>query len=217
MTPVVLPADSILDNLPYTHPAPDTAAHLSRMLGAGWRVERLAEDGATMAGIRWQLERLEGRPDWAIVSIGGNDAAAHLDLLGRRVGNAAEVLKELAAVGDDFAVRYREVIGAVSKRVERVVLCTIYEVRLEPPPLADLVRVPLALLNDWIVRLGSRRGMTILDLRTVCTERADFVLQIEPSAQGAEKIARALAAVLTSDASLRTGRVVSASLGTQPP
>jgi hypothetical protein len=39
--------------------------------------------------------------------------------------------------------------------------------------------------------------MDVLDLRAVCTSRGDFTLQIQPSAAGAAKIARAIAAVAT--------------------
>jgi lysophospholipase L1-like esterase len=210
MPSVVLLGDSILDNWPYTRPAPDTTSHLTRLLGPAWTVTRLAEDGATMSAMPRQLGQLARRPDWAVVSIGGNDATAHLGLFERRVSHATQVLGELAAIGDDFSRHYDAVLAAVCAAAERVVLCTIYEVRLEPAPLADLARVPLALLNDWIVRLGAARGLTVLDLRSVCTTDADFVLQIEPSAQGAEKIAAALAALLGGSTALRSARVVSA-------
>lgn len=154
---LVLLGDSILDNLPYTAPAPDTATHLRDVLG-GWSVELLARDGATMADVPGQLRSLEGRPDVAVLSIGGNDALAHVGLLERRGTTSVAVFDELLSIADDFERRYEEVARAVAERAESVVLCTIYEVRLEPVEFARAARVPLAVLNDRIIRIGARLG-----------------------------------------------------------
>lgn len=204
---LVLFGDSILDNAPYTAPEQDTTAHLESILGDGWQVHRFARDGATMGGIYSQLEQIEDAPAAAVLSVGGNDVLAHAGLLQRRDVTAAEVLEELLQIADEFERRYDDVVRAVSERVARTVLCTIYEARLEPPVLARLARVPLGVLNDRIIRTGARRGLDVLDLRSVCTEPEDFVLQIEPSAQGAAKIARAIASVLDGRPSPVRGRV----------
>ena len=202
----VLLGDSILDNWPYTRPAPDTTAHLTDLLGEGWSVERLAQDGATMATMPFQLAQLRGRPTWAVVSIGGNDLAAHTGLLGRERTSSAELLGELLGIADDFSRRYESVARAVVERAHRVLLCTVYEVPLEPPIFARLARAPLGLMNDRIIVTGARIGADVLDLRTVCTEKDDFVLQIEPSPRGAAKIAQAIARILRDDRPLRSAR-----------
>jgi lysophospholipase L1-like esterase len=204
---VVLLGDSILDNDPYTRPAPDTTAHLRRLLGPEWSVRRLARDGATMSDLRHQLGELETRPAQAVLSIGGNDVATHIGLLERRSTSAGEVLGELLGIADDFDRRYEDVARTVAERADRTLLCTIYEVELEPRRFARLARVPLAVINDRILRIGARLGLDVLELRSVCTEPADFVSQIEPSPLGAAKIARAIAAVLQGGMSLRSGRV----------
>ena len=198
MPRVVLLGDSILDNAPYTVPHPDTTAHLSRKLGSGWSVERLAEDGAIMSDIGGQLSRLEGRAEVAVLSIGGNDLIAHIGVLDRPASRSSEVLRDLASIAEAFTSSYQAVAAAVADRAERVILCTVYEVQLEPVPYAKLARVPLAVLNDRIVRTGTRLRLDVLELRSVCTEPADFVLQIEPSAKGAEKIASAIAEAVVS-------------------
>lgn len=46
---MVLLGDSILDNAPYTGKAPDTTHHLQNALGPSWTVQRLAQDGVTIA------------------------------------------------------------------------------------------------------------------------------------------------------------------------
>jgi len=181
---LVLLGDSILDNAPYTRPAPDTTAHLTDLLASGWSVRRLARDGARMGDLDFQLEGLTERPDVAILSIGGNDAAGHIGVLERRSTSAAALLEELLVIAEEFGRRYEVAAKAVAARAVRTVLCTIYEVRLEPPVFARLARVPLALLNDRIIATGARLGLEVLELRSVCTEPEDFVLQIEPSARG---------------------------------
>ncbi len=145
---VVLLGDSILDNAPYTAPEPDTAAHLQSLLEPRWAVRRLAQDGARMSDVHGQLSKLRERPSVAVLSIGGNDAIEHIELLDRRAATAADVLGELLAIADDFGHQYQAVAQAVAAVAARTLLCTIYEVPLEPPPYARLARVPLALLND---------------------------------------------------------------------
>lgn len=204
---LVLLGDSILDNAPYTRPAPDTAAHLRRLIGQEWTVELLAMDGARMADMREQLVRID-RPATAVLSIGGNDLTEHIALLTRPATSAGDVIGALLAIADAFAPRYEAVLDALRPLVSRLVLCTIYDVRLEPRALAHLARVPIALVNDRIVRAAAARGLDVIDLRAVCTDDADFVLEIEPSPQGAEKIARAIAAVVDRPGEQRYGRVV---------
>jgi lysophospholipase L1-like esterase len=207
---LVLLGDSILDNEPYTRPAPHTAAHLSGMLRCDWTVGLLARDGARMSDVGAQLARLGARPSLAVLSIGGNDVTGHLGLLERRSTSAAELLSELLAIAEQFARGYEAVARAVAQRAERTLLCTIYEVPLEPPILGRLARVPLSLLDDRIIRIGARLGIDVLELRSVCTEPGDFVSQIEPSARGAEKIARAIAGTIQTGPGLRSGRVFTA-------
>ena len=207
---LALIGDSILDNDPYTRPEPNTTALLQRLL-PDWSIHRLAQDGARMADIQSQLRVLKGRLDTAILSVGGNDAVEHIGLLERRASSSAEVLQQLLGIADGFAQRYESVVRRVLEHAERTVLCTIYEVRLEPATHADLARVPLGLLNDRIIRVGSRLGVDVLDLRSVCTDSSDFVLQIEPSAKGAEKIARSIAGLVAGHRELTSARVFAVS------
>lgn len=205
---LVLLGDSILDNASYTRPAADTAYHLREQLGGRWRVELLARDGACISDVRFQLSHIPAQVDCIVLSIGGNDAAQHVDLLERRVSSAAEVLDALIGIGDRFASEYRELAERVMPTTPRLVLCTIYEPPLYDPVVARLARVPLGVLNDRIIQVASRLRLEVLDLRTVCTEDSDFVQQIEPSATGAVKIAAAIAAVVQGDAQPMAARVI---------
>lgn len=207
---LVLLGDSILDNAPYTAPEPDTTAHLERLLGPQWAVRRIARDGATMRDVSRQLAEMKERPSIAVLSVGGNDAMEHVELLERPATSTGEVLEDLLAVAEAFGHEYGLIAKAVAQRAERTVLCTIYEVQLEPAIFALRARVPLALLNDRILGAAAGIGADVLELRSVCTEVADFVRQIEPSPQGAAKIAQAIAAVVTGNDGLRSGRVFAA-------
>jgi hypothetical protein len=189
---LALIGDSILDNIHYTAPDPDTTDWLRRSVGSEWTVELLARDGGTMADIGFQVGHLPTETDTAVLSIGGNDALEHIGILEERAATSAEVLSHLARIADDFGSRYRQVITDLGPRVRRLIVCTIYEPPLLNPAMARLARVPLALLNDQIIRAAARAGADVLDIRTVCTEASDFVMEIEPSAGGARKIAAAI-------------------------
>lgn len=102
---LVLLGDSILDNAPYTGPEPDSTEHLQRLL-PGWSVQRLAQDGATMADIQSQLRKLPDHTSSAVLSIGGNDAVEHIGLLTTPASNSADVLRDLLDMSSDFASRY---------------------------------------------------------------------------------------------------------------
>jgi lysophospholipase L1-like esterase len=202
--------DSILDNAAYTHPEPDTTAHLERQLGADWTVQRLAQDGAMMHNVGEQLSALRDRPAVAVLSVGGNDAIEHIDILEQPAVTSGTVLEDLEKIGASFHTAYERVARAVAQRAARTIVCTIYEVQLEPPAFAKRVRVPLAVINDRILRVAAKLGLDTLELRSVCTEPADFVQQIEPSAQGAAKIAKAIVDVMRGDGGLSSGRVFAA-------
>ncbi len=163
-----------------------------------------------MSSVRFQLSELERRPTVAVLSVGGNDAVGHIGLLEHRNTTSSAILGQLLHIADDFEREYEAVAKSLSAEAERTVLCTIYEVQLEPPEYATLARVPLAVLNDRIVRTASRLGLDVLDLRSVCADREDFVLQIEPSAEGARKIAVAIAAMVEGGAGLTSAAVFSA-------
>jgi hypothetical protein len=206
MPSLVLLGDSILDNAPYTDPGADTTTLLRELL-PGWSVTLLARDGATMPDVPAQLRQLRERASLAVLSVGGNDALRHAGLLDMQASHAAEVLADLLAIADDFEDHYRSLARLLRPHAERVVLCTIYEVMLEPARHARLARVPLAVLDDRIIRTASSLACDVLELRSVCTAADDFVLQIEPSSRGAAKIARAIAALATGAPALASARL----------
>jgi hypothetical protein len=75
-------------------------------------------------------------------------------------------------------------------------ICTIYDVRFPDPVFREAALTALTLLNDVITREAGSRGLPLLDLRTLFNEDADFANPIEPSAQGGEKLAKAILQVV---------------------
>jgi hypothetical protein len=49
----------------------------------------------------------------------------------------------------------------------------------------------LRAFNDAIIRQAVAHGLPFLDLRLICSERADYANEIEPSVEGGRKIAGA--------------------------
>jgi hypothetical protein len=52
-----------------------------------------------------------------------------------------------------------------------------------------IASVGLTMLNDAITRIAAARRLPVIDLRLIFSEAGDYANSIEPSAQGAEKIA----------------------------
>ena len=194
MPQLALVGDGILANGAHTKGAPDSAAALRQLLPA-WTVSLVAGEGSTMNDVESQLVKLPADVDLAVLSVGGNDAMRHVDLLQLPAASSGETLDALIAMADGFAGIYDRVVKSVCDRVRRLVLCTMYEPPLVGKSTANRARVLLTMLNDGVFRAAYRRGLDVLELRAICRDAADFTQQISPSATGAAKIARAIAAI----------------------
>jgi len=204
---IVLLGDSILDNGAYTRGAPDVVTHLSRLLPPDWSATLLAVDGATTARLPPQLERVPRDATHVVVSIGGNDALQNSDVLSMRVTSSAQALAVLAERVAAFEGAYRAAIDRVLALGRQTVLCTVYNGALQEENVA-IARVALSAFNDAILRTAADLGVDVIELRSVCTEPADYANPIEPSGQGGLKIARAIAAAAGAiDGSGRPARI----------
>jgi hypothetical protein len=169
-THVVLLGDSIFDNAAYTRGGPDVVTQLREILPAGWRATLAAVDGATTHEFAPQLRSLTSDVTHAVLSIGGNDALGHLELLDLRVRSSAAVLE----------------------RRLPLTLCTIYNGNFPDADFQRLASTALTVFNDVILRVAFERALTVIELRLVCNEPADYANPIEPSSHGGAKIARAI-------------------------
>jgi hypothetical protein len=196
---IVLLGDSIFDNGAYTRGEPDVVMHLRTLLPAGVRATLLAKDGATTGSMDAQTARIPGDATHLVISIGGNDALGHLDLLDAPVTSTADALDAFDECITAFEMGYRLTVEPVFARGLQSTLCTIYNGALEDPRLAPRARVALMMFNDVILRVAFEHQVSMIDLRLVCSEATDYANPIEPSGPGGLKIAKAIlrATVLT--------------------
>lgn len=193
MPHVVLLGDSIFDNASYVAGGPDVVTHLRALLPEGWRATLSAVDGATTHSMSIQYGRIPADATHLVLSIGGNDALMHIDILDRRVSSAAQALGMLADMRDAFADRYAGVLRELRGRGLPLTVCTIYEGNLGDARMQRLAATALTVFNDAILRHAVRAGLQLIELRLVCSDPADYANPIEPSVQGGAKIARAIA------------------------
>jgi len=190
---VVLLGDSIFDNAAYVRGGPDVVKQLRDKLPFQSKASLLAVDGAITRGVLSQLPRLPKDATHLAVSAGGNDALGSSFLLGQSVGTVGEAVSLLENAQSRFARDYEEMADAVAAAELPTAYCTIYDT---PPSGADyrIVRTALAVFNDIITRIAFARGSPVIDLRLICDEDGDYANPIEPSVQGGDKIASAIAA-----------------------
>jgi len=193
---LVLLGDSIFDNAAYTGGAPDVVGQLRGRLPEGWRATLGAVDGGTSADVGTQLRRLPGDATHLVLSVGGNDALGHIDFLGAPAGTTAEALLGLAEISARFEREYRGMLTEVLAHGLPTAICTIYYPRFPDPDLQKIAVTALTVFNDCIIRAAITHAIPLLDLRLVCTEEEDYADPIEPSAQGGEKIAGAIAGLV---------------------
>jgi GDSL-like Lipase/Acylhydrolase family len=193
---VVLLGDSIFDNGAYTRGGPDVVTQLRSLLPPDWSATLLAVDGDRISDVSRQLSRMPSDATDQVLSVGGNDALAHGDLLDRPARSSSEVLGLLADAADGFEQRYRAMIRLLLQRRLPLIICTIYNGSFPDPQFQRIASTGLRIFNDVIVRVGFELGLSIIDLRLVCTEPKDYANPIEPSSVGGKKIATAITRVL---------------------
>jgi lysophospholipase L1-like esterase len=196
MAHIVLLGDSVFDNAPYVAAGQEVLQQLRRRQPTDWRATLLARDGAVLAGVSEQIKRVPPDATHLFVSAGGNDGLGWTGMFGERVTSVAEALVRLASVRREFERRYRTMLDDVLKLERPTAVCTIYDVRFPDPDFREVALTALTLLNDVITREAGARGLPLLDLRTLFDQDADFANSIEPSAQGGEKLARAILRVV---------------------
>jgi hypothetical protein len=204
---VILLGDSIFDNAAYVRGGPDVVKQLRDKLPFQWKASLLAVDGAVTRGVLSQLTRLPADATHIVVSAGGNDALGASFILGQSVATVADAVSLLETAQQRFAVDYEDMVEHVVERGLPTALCTIYDT---PPSSPDqrIIRTALSVFNDVITRSAFRRGLPLIDLRLLCDEDEDYANPIEPSVQGGEKIASAIALLVAGDAAPRRHSLV---------
>ena len=192
MIHIILLGDSVFDNAAYVDRNPDVVRQLGQMLPQGRKATLLARDGAVISEIGSQLRGLPSDATHLVISVGGNDALHESGVLESSALSVADALTKLTEIGDGFGRAYGSMLTEVSRVGLPTAVCTIYEPRFPEAPRRKLAATALTLLNDKITRQAFSRGLTLIDLRLICDEDADFANPIEPSARGGAKIAQAI-------------------------
>lgn len=192
MSHIVLLGDSIFDNASYVRGGPDVVRQLRAVLPEGWRATLLAVDGATTRDVRSQLVRMPADATHLVLSAGGNDALGASGLLYSPVRVVGEAVAVLAEAQDAFEASYRDMLGHVLRLGLPTALCTIYDTPRFAPD-HRIIKAALSLFNDRITRAAFSGSLPLVDLRLICNEDADYANPIEPSVEGGDKMARAIA------------------------
>lgn len=194
MTHIVLLGDSIFDNAAYVPGEPPLIEQLNTLLNGNAYATLLAVDGDITDDVAGQARDIPRDATHLVVSVGGNDALQVVSML-HGDQSAQELLTGLTAVQDNFKSSYREMLDGLLEWHLPATVCTVYDAVPNLHVLAhDSAATALSLFNDVIVREAASRGLPVIDLRTICDSTEDYseVSPIEPSAIGAEKIARAI-------------------------
>ncbi|SNT32474.1 Lysophospholipase L1 [Noviherbaspirillum humi] len=205
MPHLILLGDSIFDNGSYTGGKPDVIAQVRERLPGSWKASLLAVDGATTRGIPSQLARLPADASHLVLSIGGNDALGSQQVLRAPAKTVAEAMILLGDAAGEFEANYRKAIGACLARGLPLVTCTIYNGNFPDRQYQRQTAAALAAFNDAIIRVGVEHGLTMLDLRQICSRPEDYANPIEPSSIGGAKIAQAIVRTVTEPADGRRG------------
>ena len=192
MPHIALLGDSVFDNQSYTDAEPDVVTHLRAILPAAWSATLLAVDGATTRSLPPPVSKVPRDTTHLVVSIGGNDALGNIDLLDAPARSTADALTLFGARAGAFEIHYRSAIRAVRALNLPMVVCTIYNGDLPDRRQAALARVALMMFNDAILRTAFEHRASVIDLRPMCAEPADYANLIEPSGRGGLKIAQAV-------------------------
>ena len=193
MPHVVLLGDSTFDNQIYVAGGYDVLTHLRERLGSGWRATLRAVDGAKVEDVLRQLHDLPHDVTHLVLSVGGNNALSHTNILENRVESVIEVMSGMAEIAERFTRSYGALVRRLKNLQAILTVCTIYHPPLSDPIMRHLAITALPIFNDAILRVSFEEGLNIVDLRLVCTEKNDFVNEIEPSEVGGAKIATAVA------------------------
>jgi len=194
MSHIVLLGDSIFDNLSYTKGGPDVVSQVRELLPNGWQATLLAVDGSTTEGVFAQVPRIPPGATHLILSVGGNDALMNSEFLLEPFVSPSHALAKLAEVSERFEKNYRRTVLACNGMGLPLTICTIYNGNFPDKEYQRVASTALMVFNDVILRIAFEFGLTLIDLRFVCSSAEDYANPIEPSSKGGGKIARCILA-----------------------
>ena len=197
MPHLALLGDSIFDNAAYTRGGPDVVSQVRKILPVEWSASLLAVDGAITWDIVNQVARLPSDSTHLVLSVGGNDVLMEISVLDLPASSTAQAVGYLANAASKFERDYRVAIEACTRAELPLAVCTIYNGCFEDPQYQRIISTALTVFNDAILRVAIEHRLPVIDLRAICASPEDYANPIEPSSAGGEKIAQAIAALVT--------------------
>ena len=207
MPHLILLGDSIFDNERYTAGGPAVIRQVRSLLPAGWQASLLAIDGSVADDVPRQAGRIPSDATHLVLSAGGNDALRESPIIETRVSSTGEALGLLANMADTFGRSYRSAVDACMQRGLPLAVCTIYNGYFPDQIFQRIASVALMVFNNVIIRTAVEKNLPVIDLRSICAAAEDYANPIEPSSVGGEKIARAIAGLVT-ESNARGARIV---------
>jgi len=201
---LILLGDSTLHNDSYTGGGPSVTDHIRADLGETSEVTRLARDGGTMCDVVGRLDKLPSTATHLVLSVGGNDALGHTYVLERdrsAMTNMFGALSDLTDILDDFQDSYRKCLDLVLGHSLPTTVCTIYNGAFQDPSYQRVISTTARLFDDVIMQCAFDVGCSVIDLRRVCADFADYYNSIEPGVEGGRKIASTIFSVLEQERS----------------
>jgi hypothetical protein len=194
---IVLLGDSIFDNGRYVFGEPNVIAQVRKLVPAGWKATLLAVDGSMTDDVPGQVRHVPGEASHLVLSVGGNDALMSADILRARAESVAHALGALQDVSRKFEEKYRRAVDACTQLRLPLTICTIYNGCFPDPEYQRQISTALMVFNDVILRVGIEFGLTMIDLRLVCSSAEDYANSIEPSSIGGAKIAESIVGLVS--------------------
>jgi hypothetical protein len=191
MNKICLLGDSIFDNRMYVSRGQSVIELLDKKIkqspNSNYQSKLLAIDGSCTRHVISQSQHIPKDTSHIIVSTGGNDALACLNLMQKDVTSVAQAVDLLTRVKEDFQRDYIQMLQGLIKLNKKLIICTIYDT---VPGIEKRALTALALYNEVILKEAFRYKITVIDLRLIFSDEGDYskYSPIEPSEQGGLKI-----------------------------
>ncbi|OGA42945.1 MAG: hypothetical protein A3G25_15795 [Betaproteobacteria bacterium RIFCSPLOWO2_12_FULL_63_13] len=131
-----------------------------------------------------------------VISIEGAWAIEESGLLQGGTHTISEALEKLATAADEFESILDGMIAAARETGLPALLCTLVPARFAKLPQQRAITTALAIFNDRILRRAIAARLSIVDLRVVCNEDADYASETLLSRAGVRKAANVIRAAL---------------------
>jgi hypothetical protein len=191
---IILLGDSIIDNGAYVHPGePDVTKQLQALLPEHAVIKR-AFDGAVCADVlSSQVANLE-RTDRIILSVGGNDALQHIDLLEAATATTAKDLLARLGTIRKFFRPYASLFDRLATTSAPVMVLTVYNPCFDGHGMdatyQQAAESAVSIFNDMIQQEAHHRSFNVLELRRLFTDHADYATRLSRRQLGARSSRR---------------------------